>query len=116
MRKFELKKIDIKSVAKIYLALGLIFALFTGVIVLGFGLVSAPKSFPHFIALSFLVTCLNAIIGALMAALITLIYNFIADKVGGVEIYVDEKKERYIAPGPRQSDDSDDSPDGIEKT
>ncbi|AZR72056.1 hypothetical protein BBF96_00800 [Anoxybacter fermentans] len=98
MKKYQLKKIDIKSVAKLYLIFGLIFGLIAGMFSVFAIVASSPRAFWPTLISAFFFICIYALMGAIGAAIATWIYNLAASKIGGIVLYL--KEEQYLSPGP----------------
>jgi len=96
----ELKRVGVVSVAKIYGIIMAIIGLFVGILIALFGTgAAAIAGMPGVVAISagilsiILFPILYGIIGFLMGAIGAILYNFVADKVGGVELTFKEKRK-----------------------
>lgn len=92
----EIKSIDIMSLAKIKSIFGIVVGLVYGII---FGLFSASIGLAKGItglevfgvALIVIAPIIFGIIAFIMGAIIALLYNFFADKVGGIQVNLVQK-------------------------
>lgn len=98
MHRYELEKIDIKSISKVCLVLGLLPGLIFGLITFFLLLVTGLMSFWWALLTSFCSICFYTVLGTGIMALASWIYNFAAERVGGVEITI--KEVQYFAPAP----------------
>ncbi len=84
---FELKKIDTKSLMKVYAVFSLIFSVLFALIILFGSMITGDA---NFVAMVFFMPILYVIFGTIAAAIIAVLYNFIANKFGGVEFQLEE--------------------------
>lgn len=109
MKKYQLQKIDVASVAKIYLVFGILMGLFIG----GFSLLGItirnPNQLIFGISTIFFMILVYGLLGAVFTALTIWIYNLIAKRIGGVTVYL--KEEQYHTPGPINTDSRNDQDD-----
>jgi hypothetical protein len=92
----EIKSVDIVSWAKIHALFGIVSGLIYGVIVALFSsAIGTARGMPGLGALGLLsiivFPIMFAIIAFLMGAIMALLYNFFADKVGGIQINLVQK-------------------------
>ncbi len=105
MKRYELIKIDILSAARIYLVFGLVIGLIFTIPTLLFLPLDAHNTLISIFGFFFFLS-LYALLGAGTLSLLIWLYNFVANRVGGVVIYT--KEETYITPGPAEKTSRDD--------
>lgn len=100
MKKYRLQKIGIKSLAKIYLVLGFMFSLVFGLFM--FIPMLGEQGWPSSLFVLLPLVIFYPLFAVIFASILVWLYNLIASKVGGVEVYL--KEDILVAPAPIEKD------------
>lgn len=98
MYRYELEKIDLKSVARIWLVLGLLPGLLLGILTLFLFFATGLMSFWLALITGIFSICFYTLILTGLMTLTCWLYNYAVHKVGGVEISI--KQVQSLAPTP----------------